>query len=289
LASTFYGQYLLAANVFTHYIPHIGQSCYTDEEYPFMTYCAAISLKSGLIFASDSRTNAGVDNVSTYSKMYGFGVPGERQFVLLSSGNLATTQSVVAQVKRDIKQSAPVHLLNVPHLSEAAEYIGDISRVVQDKITTNGVNVEASFIIGGQIVNHHPGIYMVYPQGNYITTSQDTVYLQIGEDKYGKPILDRILRTNSSLETAAMCALVSMDSTMRSNLTVGPPIELTIYETDSLLPGRYYRFEEDSEYLRQLKRNWDKHLKEAFKQLPPVAWSSTWDRQTENDHSESSN
>ncbi|HKK16880.1 MAG TPA: proteasome-type protease [Gammaproteobacteria bacterium] len=242
-----------------------------------MTYCLAIALESGIVFVSDSRTNAGVDNVSTYSKMYGFGVPGERQFIILSSGNLATSQGVVAQVKRDIKQENAVNLMNCEHLSEAAEYIGGLNRAQQEKNTGGGANFEASFVVGGQIIDHKPAIYMVYPQGNFITTSHDTPYLQIGESKYGKPILDRIIRPNSSLETAAMCALVSMDSTMRSNLTVGPPIELNIYQKDSLQPGRYYRFDEDSEYLRQLKRSWDKLLKEAFKKLPPVAWSSNWD------------
>lgn len=253
-----------------------------------MTYCLAIALESGIVFVSDSRTNAGVDNVSTYSKMYGFGVPGERQFILLSSGNLATSQSVVAQVKRDIKQGSPLNLLNVQHLTDAAEYIGGLNRLQQEKNTGGGTGFEASFIIGGQIIGHKPGIYMVYPQGNYITTSHDTPYLQIGESKYGKPILDRIIRPNSSLETAAMCALVSMDSTMRSNLTVGPPIELNIYETDSLQPGRYYRFDEDSEYLRQLKRSWDKLLKDAFKKLPPVAWSQNWDNKAAADDDEQS-
>tara|TARA_R110002072_G_scaffold50843_2_gene136511 strand:- start:20983 stop:21747 length:765 start_codon:yes stop_codon:yes gene_type:complete len=252
-----------------------------------MTYCVAIALKSGLVFVSDSRTNAGVDNVSTYSKMYSFGVPGERQLVMMASGNLATTQAVITQIKRDIKQEAALNLLNISHLSELAEYIGEVSRNQQVKISNDGINIEANFIIGGQIKGQKPGIYMIYPQGNYITTSQDTVYLQIGEDKYGKPILDRILSPGSSLETAAMCGLVSMDSTMRSNLTVGPPVELTVYEIDSLQPGRYYRFDDDSEYLRQLKRQWDKLLKESFKQLPPVSWSSTWDRQAEEDQVDS--
>lgn len=245
-----------------------------------MTYCLAIALKSGIVFVSDSRTNAGVDNVSTYSKMYGFGVPGERQFILLTSGNLATSQGVVAQIKRDIKQDAPINLMTLEHLSDVAEYVGSINRTQQEKNTGGGASYEASFIIGGQIIDHKPGIYMVYPQGNYITTSHDTPYLQIGESKYGKPILDRILKPTSNLETAAMCALVSMDSTMRSNLTVGPPIELNIYEADSLQAGRYFRFDEDSEYLRQLKRSWDRLLKDAFKKLPPVAWSGNWDNNT---------
>lgn len=256
-----------------------------------MTYCVAIALKEGLVFASDSRTNAGVDNVSTYSKMYSFGIPGERQFVLMSSGNLATTQAVVKQIKRDIKQNALPNLLNIENIDDAAEYIGNISRIQQEKITSSGnANFEANFIIGGQIAGHKPACYMIYPQGNYITTSHDTTYLQIGEEKYGKPILDRILKPSSSLETAAMCALVSMDSTMRSNLTVGPPIELTVYDIDSFQPGRYYRFDEDSEYLREMKRSWDKLLKAAFKKLPPVTWSSNWDnKQDEEDEVSGSN
>ena len=249
-----------------------------------MTYCVAVSIKAGIVFVSDSRTNAGVDNVSTYSKMYSFGIPGDRQFVLLSSGNLATTQAVISQIKRDIKQNASETLLNTENISDAAEYIGNVSRVQQEKNTKTGTtNFAASFIIGGQIKGHQTACYMVYPQGNYITTSNDTPFLQIGESSYGKPILDRIIKPGSSLETAAMCALVSMDSTMRSNLTVGPPIEVTIYENDSFQPGRYYRFDEDSEYLRELKRTWDKSLKEAFKKLPPVAWSSNWDNKKDDE------
>lgn len=254
-----------------------------------MTYCVAISLEAGLVFISDSRTNAGVDNVSTYSKMYGFGVPGERQFVLLCSGNLATTQGVVAHIKRDIKHAKPINLMTIGHLSDAADYIGEISRLHQEKNTGGGVHYEASFIIGGQISGSRTNVYLVYPQGNHITTSNDTTYLQIGESKYGKPILDRILNTKSSLETATICGLVSMDSTMRSNLTVGPPIEVTIYEANSLVPGRYHRFDEDSEYLRELKRTWDKSLKAAFKKLPPVSWSSNWDMKQGDESSEVSN
>ncbi len=243
-----------------------------------MTYCLAINLQDGLVFVSDSRTNAGVDNVSTYSKTYAFGIPEHRQFNILTSGNLATSQGVIAQVKRDIREGQKTSLLNIEDMEQAAEYIGDLSVQHQEKSSASGINVESNFVIGGQIGEGRPMTYLVYPQGNYITTSSDTVYLQIGESKYGKPILDRILTPESSLETAAMCALVSMDSTMRSNLTVGPPIELSIYERDSLTPGRYYRFEDDSEYLRQLKKSWDQSLNDAFKKLPPVAWSSTWDR-----------
>jgi putative proteasome-type protease len=242
-----------------------------------MTYCVAITVNNGLVFLSDSRTNAGVDSVSTYSKMHSFGNPGDRQFVILSAGNLATTQGVIAQLNRDISQFAPVNLMNVPHMTDAADYLGEQSRLQQEKLTGGGVRFEASFIIGGQIRGGPPSIYMVYPQGNHITTSENTVYLQIGESKYGKPILDRITAPEVSLETAALCALVSMDSTMRSNITVGPPIELTMYHRDSLMPGNYYRYEEGSEYLRELKRAWDSNLKDAFNRLPQIAWSATWD------------
>ena len=185
-----------------------------------MTYCVAISVNAGLIFCSDSLTNAGVDQASTYSKMHTFGVAGQRQFVLLTAGNLATTQAVVAQVERDIKQQEGLNLLNVGNLSDASDYIGRLSREQQEKHEDRGSNFEASFIIGGQIADGDPQLYLIYPQGNHITTSKDTPYLQIGDSKYGKPILDRILKPDTTLETAALCALVSMDSTMRSNLTV---------------------------------------------------------------------
>jgi putative proteasome-type protease len=250
----------------------IGTASWTN-----MTYCLAITVDSGLVFVSDSRTSAGVDMVSTYSKMYGFGVPGERQLTLMTSGNLATSQAVINRIKKDIRQNSEVNLLNQDHMADIAAYVGEISRETQSKSETADVNVESNFIVGGQVINHNPHIFLVYPQGNYISTSSDTSFLQIGEAKYGKPILDRIVSPEISLETAAMCALVSMDSTMRSNLTVGPPIELSIYKKDSLNPGRYYRFEEDSKYLRRLKKAWDNSLKEAFKQLPPVTWSETWD------------
>ena len=248
-----------------------------------MTYCVAISIKAGLVFVSDSRTNAGIDNVSTYSKMHIFTNEGERQFVLLSAGNLATTQGVIQQLKKDIHQYAPLNLMTVSSLSDAADYIGVINTQQQEKHTGGGSNYEARFIIGGQIMGSKPQAYLVYPEGNHITTSKDTPYLQIGESKYGKPILDRILKPDLNLETAALCGLVSMDSTMRSNLTVGPPIEVIVYESNSYVLNRHYRFNDDSEYLRDLKKTWDNNLKEAFNRLPPIAWSANWDNQQNDD------
>ncbi|MBT5719396.1 MAG: peptidase [Gammaproteobacteria bacterium] len=243
-----------------------------------MTYCVAVSVDGGMIFCSDSLTNAGIDQVSTYSKMFRFGIDGERQFVILSAGNLATSQATIATVKSDIRKNADVNLLNIGSLEEAADYIGDISREQQEKRTVEGKKFEASFIIGGQIGTAKHETILVYPEGNHITTSKDTTYLQIGESKYGKPILDRILTPELDLDTCAMCALVSMDSTLRSNLSVGPPIEMLIYKTGSLTATNYHRFDEDSEFLRDLKKSWDQLLKDAFLRMPPLTWATNWDK-----------
>ncbi len=245
-----------------------------------MTYCVAIAANAGLVFVSDSRTNAGADDVRTYSKMHTFDTGGDRSLVLLSAGNLATTQGVVQQLQRDIQQCMPLNLATMPSLAEAAEYIGGVSAQCQGKHTAAGaaINYESSFIIGGQVAGAKPELYLVYPQGNYITISEDTLYLQIGEGKYGKSVLDRILKPDLNLETAALCGLVSMDSTMNSNLTVGPPIEVIVYHADSFSLNRRYRFDDDSDYLRQLKRSWGKNLQEAFNNLPPIAWGTQWDQ-----------
>jgi putative proteasome-type protease len=255
-----------------------------------MTYCLAISIDDGLCFISDSRTNAGVDNISTYSKMHMFGEDGERQIILLSAGNLATTQAVIAKLKKDIRKNNPTNLLTVADMEEAADYVGEVSLAEQDKHRSeSGKAFEASFIVGGQVQGRTPKAYLVYPQGNHITTSHGTPFLQIGESKYGKPILDRIIALDSSLETAVLCGLVSMDSTMRSNLTVGPPIEVLIYHTDSLRIARHYRFDDSSEYLRQIRESWDSRLKEAFANMPPIAWSSNWDNNSQIVHEVTNN
>ncbi len=241
-----------------------------------MTYCCAISVNAGIVFCSDSRTNAGVDQVSTYSKMFTFEKANDRKFVVLAAGNLATTQATLAQLKKDIRQNSELSLNTVATIGDAADYVGDVSRSMQGKHSTNGPSYEASFLLGGQIEGSHHRVVMIYPEGNHITSSKDTPYLQIGESKYGKPILDRIIQLDTTLETAALCALVSMDSTMRSNLTVGPPIEMMIYQSGSFALNKYHRFEDDDEYLRELKKSWDSRLKEAFHQLPPLAWAANW-------------
>jgi putative proteasome-type protease len=244
-----------------------------------MTYCLAIKVESGLVFCSDSRTNAGMDHVSTYSKMHSFGIPGERQIVLMSAGNLATTQSVIAKIRRDLEHGDEANLLNLPTLRDIADYVGKINSHEQDKHEADKSQFEATFIMGGQIsAEQTHDIFLIYPEGNCISTSADTPFLQIGESKYGKPILDRILSPSTSLNTSTAAALVSMDSTIRSNLTVGPPIEINIYQANTLQPCTYLKFNEDSSYLRQLKKEWDARIKEAFNQLPPVEWAQNWDQ-----------
>jgi putative proteasome-type protease len=241
-----------------------------------MTYCLAMKVDAGLAFISDSRTNAGVDQISTYSKMHRFGIDGYRQFCLLTAGNLATSQAIVKQLQHDIDQSMPISLMAVATLAEAADYVGQVS-LMQQKKAGGGAEFEASVIFGGQIAGSPPDVVLIYPQGNHISTSKTTPFFQIGESKYGKPILDRIITRDSSLHTTVLCGLVSMDSTMRSNVTVGPPIEILIYPADSLTMNEHITLDEDSDYLRELKRAWDDHLKEAFRQLPPPEWAGMWD------------
>ncbi len=243
-----------------------------------MTYCVAIRVNSGIVFCSDSRTNAGVDQISSYSKMYRFGREGDRQFGILASGNLATTQAVIAQLKKDMDEAGKRSLMTVTTVDEAADYVGDISVSKQQRCAQGFEGgYEASFLLGAQIHGDMHQVMLVYPQGNHITTSKDTPFLQIGESKYGKPILDRIIAPGTSLKTAVVCALVSMDATMRSNLLVGPPIELLVYETDRFVFEHYWRFEHDNEYLHALKQAWQARLQEAFQALPPLHWSGAGD------------
>ena len=238
-----------------------------------MTYCVAIKLNEGLVFCSDSRTNAGADRVSTYSKMHRFSIAGDRQLVMLAAGNLGTTQAVVSQIERDMKEDASFNILKADYLSEVADYIGELSIEAQTKYNKGGpsagFNAEATFALGGQIKGVEPELYMIYPEGNHITASEQYPFLQIGETKYGKPILDRIVRPETPHETAMRCALVSIDSTMRSNATVGPPIELLYYTTDALAEAAtYYRFEENDPYLVSLRASWDDNIRMAFNKLP---------------------
>lgn len=239
-----------------------------------MTYCIAASINEGLILASDSRTNAGIDNVSTHGKMHAFATNNDRKIVLLCAGNLATTQAVLEQLHRDKIKNAHTNLNTVECLSEAAAYLGHVSLEKQKQhINAEGqsaFNPSASFILAGQIGSEPHGAYMIYAEGNSITSSANTPFLQIGESKYGKPILDRFLKLNTPIVEAARCCLVSMDSTIRSNASVGPPVEMLIYRKDSFNLAEYYCFDDDNDYLLQLRRSWEAKLCEAIAALPDL-------------------
>lgn len=239
-----------------------------------MTYCVAVKVDQGLVFVSDSRTNAGVDHISTYGKMHTFFGNGERFFTIVTAGNLATSRAVITRLQRDIEEKAEVSLGTVKRLTEAADYIGRVSVEVQRKHERGSKDkafaAGASFVLGGQIRGNPHSISLVYPQGNHIPVSRHAPFLQIGEEKYGKPILDRIIEPRLSLEVAARCALVSMDSTMRSNASVGPPIDLLLYSADTQRSGSQVTFGEDDDYLRALRRAWQDSLKIAFDDLPTL-------------------
>lgn len=242
-----------------------------------MTYCLAIKVNDGLVFASDSRTNAGMDHISSYSKMYTFNVAGDRTFVLLSSGNLATTQGVVNHIDRELKSGKSktgIHLCE--QMFDAADYVGHLSRQIQGRDQgaqqQEAVSLDASFILGGQIGQQEPDLYLIYPEGNYISVSPTKPYFQIGETKYGKPILDRIVENDTSLEDAARCALVSLDSTMRSNLSVGPPFELAIYHKGDFDLAHHLTLDVDNPLYLDMTQGWSDGLRNAFTCLPRFDW-----------------
>jgi putative proteasome-type protease len=238
-----------------------------------MTYCVAAAVSTGIVFASDSRTNAGVDQVAIYSKMSVFETPGERVIVLLSAGNLATTQSVVSLLRQRADQGIDARR----SLYDIAALVGETLREV---VTRDGPALEqakvdpgASFIVGGQLRGEAPRLFQVYPQGNCIEASRETCYLQIGETKYGKPIIDRVVRFDSPLADVAKCLLVSFDSTMRSNLSVGLPIDLLGYEKDRLRVSLRRRFAEGDAYFREISQFWSAGLRRVFAEAPDVSWS----------------
>lgn len=242
-----------------------------------MTYCVALMTGEGLVFASDSRTSAGVDYVTTFSKMHVLTPAPDRLFVLLSAGNLATTQEVLNRVNRDLERGTEgPNLLNVSYMFEAAEYVGKISLSVQKDhgpaLQASGVAGDTTLILGGQIEGHEAGLYLIYPQGNYHAASEETPYLQIGENKYGKPILDRISRMSLTLAQGARLLLVSLDATTRSNMTVGPPFEVAMVANDTYEVGNYFKLDADDPWLKNLQLQWNQGITNAFLALPPFSW-----------------
>lgn len=211
-----------------------------------MTYCVAMRLASGLVFASDSRTNAGVDHISTFRKLHVFQQDGERMLVLQSAGNLATTQSIISLLQRRCKDAERPNLLNAPSMYEAATLVGETVREViqrdsEAQQSGSTTDFSCSLLLGGQIHGEEMQLFHIYPQGNFIEATRDTPYFQIGESKYGKPIIDRVLNYHTPLEQAMQCALISLDSTLRSNLSVGLPLDVMIYPHDSFSSVPHHR------------------------------------------------
>jgi putative proteasome-type protease len=239
-----------------------------------MTYCVAAAIDSGIVFASDSRTNAGLDNVAVHKKMHVYEVAGERVVVLLSAGNLGSAQ----KVRSMLRQGAPeANVLGLKSMAEVANLVGEALREVVGRdgpmLSQQNIDPGCTFIVGGQIAGEAPRLFHVYPQGNFIESSEETRYFQIGETKYGKPIIDRVVQRDTPLAEVAKCLLVSFDSTMRSNLSVGLPIDLLAYEADALRVTRVRRFEQDDPFFRDISRIWSAGLRKAFAEVPEVSWS----------------
>ncbi|MFY0642574.1 MAG: peptidase [Bermanella sp.] len=233
-----------------------------------MTYCVAIKLKDGLVLTSDSRTNAGVDHIASFKKLHTFEVANDRVLFIQSAGNLATTQSVLSIIEQNIK-TAEKHILSTHTLFEAAEIIGRTIRevITRDEGQNQGIDFSCNMLLSGQIKGDTPRLFHIYPQGNFIEASDDTPYFQIGESKYGKPILDRIIKSDTSLDKALQCSLISMDSTLRSNISVGMPLDAITYKADSLICEKALRIDETHEGFMQLRNAWSTGLNALFDTL----------------------
>jgi putative proteasome-type protease len=242
-----------------------------------MTYCVGIEVDEGLVFAADTRTNASLDDVRVHRKLHEFEFPGRAVFVLMAAGNLATTQLLVSRLRRDAEEHREESLLTYRHLFEVAEYVGRL--LVDSQVKSahpehghDGVNTQATLILGGQVGDEQPGLYMIYPLGNAIAASPETPFLQIGESKYGKPILDRIIRPQTRLDDAARTAVVSLDSTIRSNLSVGLPLDLVLLRAGDLHITQRMRLGADSPLYAEIHGNWSRRLEQAVSALPRFPW-----------------
>jgi len=248
-----------------------------------MTYCVGVLLKDGIILGSDSRTHAGVDDFASFCKMTIFERPGDRVLVLLSSGSLAGTQAVISLLRQRAEASAQVEvglpsLLNAGTMFDVACVVSDAMRAIgqrdKEHLEKNALSFNASFILGGQIRGEPMRLFRIYAEGNFIEAGTDTPFFQTGEAKYGKPIMDRVIDPSTSLSDAAKCVLVSFDSTMRSNLSVGMPIDLVCYERDTLAIRRRRRFEQGDPYFGALSKKWSEGVRAAFKDLPDPLWTA---------------
>ena len=240
-----------------------------------MTYCIGILVDSGLVFLSDSRTNAGVDQISTFRKISLFERPGERVMVAMCAGNLALSQAVVGLLREQERSEQP-GVWNAPSLPEAVRHVGDAIREIHRRdaaaLKEHNIEFNVSMIFGGQIGAEPPRLFCIYAAGNYIEATADTPYFQIGESKYGKPIIDRVVSRSTSLAQAAKCALISMDSTIRSNLSVGLPLDLVTVRRDALRVHSHINIDEQHAYFRMVRTRWSESLRHAFHELPDPDW-----------------
>jgi putative proteasome-type protease len=247
-----------------------------------MTYCVGIKLKAGLVFLSDSRTNAGLDQISTFRKTIVYEKPHDRFMVLLSAGNLSVSQSVreilqVEQLQEDPEQE-PITIWNAKSMFDAARILGQAVRHVYERdgasLKASGVEFNVSLIFGGQIKGEGMRLFQVYSAGNFIEATVETPYFQIGESKYGKPVLDRVLTPDTPLNEAAKCALVSMDSTLKSNLSVGLPLDMVVYQTDQFTSDHVLCIDEHNAYFHMLRTSWGEKLRQAFDTLDDPMWNN---------------
>lgn len=246
-----------------------------------MTYCVALKIQAGLVMLSDTRTNAGMDNIARYRKMFVWSTPGERSIIAMTAGNLGITQGVITVIDNAVKESKvnPEHesIVSCATLYRVAELFGEAMQTMQARdrarIEAQGSAADANIIVGGQRRGGQPRLFLIYSAGNFIEATDDTPYFQIGEHKYGKPILDRVIHRSTPLDQAVKAVLVSMDSTLRSNLSVGMPLDMAIARTDQYGDVLSRRFEVDDAGFRAISEHWSRALREAFHSLPDVPFT----------------
>ena len=244
-----------------------------------MTYCVGMRLDQGLVFLSDSRTNAGVDQVGTFRKMSVFENPGDRMMVLMTAGNLSISQAIRQLLSDQAGDGRSIW--NAPTMYEAARILGDAVRTVHHRdaqaLADCGIDFNVSIIFGGQIKGERCRLFQIYSAGNFIESHDENTYFQIGEAKYGKPIIDRVVTPATPLDEAAKCALISMDSTLRSNISVGLPLDLLVYETDRLAVSRFVTIDERNQYFQMIRNNWGRQLKSVFEGIADPVWDAAPD------------
>ena len=243
-----------------------------------MTYCVGLKLNEGLVMLADTRTNAGVDDIASFRKMFVFEQPGERAFTIMTAGNLSVTQTVIAKLEQAINAPEPTpetSIMLAPSILHVAEIIGDVLCDVSSNITQKFHRINeatqlgtASMILAGQVKGSAPRLFRLYQEGNFIEATRDTPFMQIGEHKYGKPILDRVITPETTLKDGQKAVLLSMDSTLRSNLSVGMPLDLTIIKNDEFKIHEHRRIEKDDKYFRAISDAWSEALRASFKAMP---------------------